>query len=232
MTNLALGRNATSQSPAGPAASHDAADGGDKEPEILRWLQVQDVAQKRGCRQQVQKHAVEGNAAGKGQQQKARVGQQLAIALHQGLDLEGLALFGWQRFRQKLDVDGPQHNAHRSQKPEHGLPTQVNEKPATNHRGQCGCNAKEDGDLGHHALRLSRRKNVSHNRTRHHDACAGGQTLQRAKGHQLRDVLRQRTASRGEGEDHQSPENDGAAAKAVCQGAMKQVHEGKAQQIG
>ena len=164
MANLPLGCNAPGKPSAGPAAGHDAANGGDEKPEKLSRLQLQNIAKKGRCGQQVQKHAVERYAAGQCQQQKAWVRQQNFVALHQRLELKGLAFFCGQGFWQKLHVDRPEQNANQRQKPEHGLPAQMHKQPAAHHGRQRRGNAEEDGDLCHQTLSLSGWENISNNR--------------------------------------------------------------------
>ena len=197
----------------------------------MRGLELQDVAQEGGRRQHVEKQAVERHAGGQRQQQKARVRQQRAVALHQVAHLKRLAVAHVQRFGQQTDVDGPQHHAHAHQKPEYGVPTQVLGQHAAHDGRQRRRHAEKDGDLAHHLLRFRGREHVAHHRAGYHHARAARQALQRAKEDQLPHALRQRATERSQREQRQAPQDDGPAAKAVGQRTMKQVHEGIAEQI-
>ena len=147
------------------------------------------LPQKRGGRQHVQEHAIEGNAAGQCQQHKACTGAQLHVAPHQVAHMKGLALLHMEGLWQQPEVGSPQGNAYQGQEPENAVPTRVDKQPATND----GCNRrshpKVDGHLAHDLLGLCRGKHVADHRTRDHDACPRGQTLQRAEKDQLANRL-------------------------------------------
>ena len=49
---------------------------------------------------------------------------------------------------------------------------------------------------------------------------------------QQADVLRERAADRGEGEDREAGQHDRPASEAVGQGAVEEVHDGEAEQVG
>ena len=131
-----------------------------------------------------------------------------------------------------MPVHQPQNNANAGHENENSLPDKIfDDQPAKNGRNGRR-HPKKDGDLAHHALGLGQRKHIPHNRARHHRARTGREALQGAKRNQLPHVLRQRAADRCHDEHPQPAQNHGAAAKAVRQGAVKQIHEGKPQQIG
>ena len=56
--------------------------------------------------------------------------------------------------------------------------------------------------------------------------------MYRTEEHQLPDALREGAACRSDGEQRNAPQHHGPAAKAVCQGAVKQVHEGEPEKVG
>ena len=104
-------------------------------------------------------------------------------------------------------------------------------QPSTNNGRHCRRHTKVDGDLAHHLLRLRRGKHVADDRARHHNACAGRQSLQCPKQHQLLHSLRQGAACRSQREHGDTPKHHRPAPETVSQRAMEQVHESKAEQV-
>mmetsp|Transcript_18238 Transcript_18238/g.43816 ORF Transcript_18238/g.43816 Transcript_18238/m.43816 type:complete len:402 (-) Transcript_18238:104-1309(-) len=230
--DLALGRHAAGQSPAECGAGHDAADAADEEPEELRRLEMQVLAEEDRSGQHIEKHAVERHAAGEHQHHEPRAAAEAAVLPQQGGRMKGLHHAGVQGLGQQPPVGDPQRRPHRRQEPEDRMPVGMHKQEATDDRRYRRRDAEEQRHLGHDPLRIRRREHVADDGPRHDDTGAGGQALHRAPEHQLADAARHRTAHAGQREHRQADQHHRATAEAVRQRPVEQVHEGEAEQIG
>ena len=178
-----------------------------------------------------------GKQTDEGRGQDAEIGKKAAMPQHGGIKRQHLAerkrragrLFQSLRQQQRRDRAGNAGKDH--QQHECRAPAECGLQHAADGRGD---DRREGGDRSHDRQFAARPRtgiNVAHHRARQHDDAGAAERLHEAQRDQPVDRLRQGAADAGEAVEHQRRQQDRFAADAVRNRSVKNLADGKAEQI-
>ena len=112
------------------------------------------------------------------------------------------------------------------------MPAEPHQHRTTRHWRHQRRNRRHQHHERHHAGELFLRVDIAHQGVNHHACRCRRQTVEETHDDQMIDGLGQCTGNRSGRKDQRPAQNDGLASKAVRHRAIKQLAEGKAENIG